>query len=158
MSETAVRSLTICIEQEQLLASRLYEVLAQELAALERLDSESIQTLAQEKNRLLIAMDELAAQREKQHPHAFDDNTLNSITDLAPLTMINQLHQLMTDYRQMLDRCRTQNEINGRIIAINRRSVERHLSLLRGQQPDAVIYTANGRATRMQGRQRYAVA
>jgi len=158
MSEQAVRSLTVMIEQEQLLASRLYEVLAQELAALERLDSESIQGLAQEKNRLLIAIDLHVGEREKAHRNAFDNVELAHITDLAPLTLINGLHQLIADYRSLLNRCRTQNDINGRIIAANRRSVERHLSLLRGHQPDAVIYTATGRATRMQGRHRYAVA
>ncbi len=158
MSEQAVRSLTQMIEQEHLLASRLYEVLAQELAALERMDSESIQSLAQEKSRLLVAIDMQVGEREKKHPNAFDESALYLITDLAPLPTINALHQLMNDYRHMLDRCRTQNEINGRIITINRRSVERHLSLLRGHQPDAVIYTADGRATRMNGRQRYAVA
>jgi flagellar biosynthesis/type III secretory pathway chaperone len=158
MSEQAVRSLLQLIEQEHLLSSRLYEVLAQELAALERMDSESIQALAQEKNRLLVAIDLQLSLREKAQPNAFDDATLQRLGELAPLPLVNQLHQLMHDYRQMLARCHTQNDINGRIIAINRRSVERHLSLLRGHQPDAVIYTATGRATRMHGRQRFAVA
>lgn len=158
MSEQAVRSLTHVLEQENLLASRLYEVLAQELAALERLDSDSIQSLAQEKNRLLVAMDEHAGLREKHFPNAFDNKMLKTIIDMAPLALINTLHQLMSDYRSLLDRCRTQNEINGRVINANRRSVERHLTVLRGHQPDSVIYTATGRATRMQGRQRYAVA
>lgn len=158
MNALVVPALLAQVKQELLLATRLYELLAQELAALERLDVESIQALAKEKNKLLIALDEQCALREKQFPDIFSSQELNLLSTGVSRSLSNELAHLVEDYRSLLRHCQTQNEINGRIISLNRRSVERQLSMMRGSQPDSMIYNARGGATRVNGRLRHAVA
>lgn len=158
MSTQIVQALHPLLYKELLLATRLYEVLAQELAALERLDINSIQSLAQEKNRLLIALDEQTCLRDKQFPYALDMNTLIQITQDVAKPLVNEFYRLVEDYRMLLRRCQTQNEINGRIIGLNRRSIDRQLSLLRGQPTNSILYNQRGTASRTDSKVQYAVA
>ena len=150
--------LQTAIRQETAIAQRLYEVLAQEQSALQRMDSSSIQALAQEKARLLAALDEQLAVRLKLIPDSQQDGALDAGIDQMAPALAAPLKKAVDHLREVLFRCHSQNEINGRIISASRRSVERSLSLLRGNQPDAVLYTQNGAATRMGPARRFASA
>lgn len=158
MSATLPQALQLALQQETAIAQRLYEVLAQEQSALQRLDSHSIQALAQEKARLLAALDDQLAQRQKLWPNGHTDGALTAFIANLPALQAAPLQQLANQLRDLLQRCQQQNDINGRIISASRRSVERSLSLLRGHQPDAVLYTPNGTATRMGPARRFASA
>lgn len=146
---TATEALQAALRQETAIAQRLYEVMAQEQSALQRMDTSSIQALAQEKSRLLAALDEQYGQRQRLVPNSQQDGALDALLSRMPAAMAAPLKQLTEQLRELLYRCHSQNEINGRIISASRRSVERSLSLLRGHQPDAMLYTPNGAAARM---------
>jgi flagella synthesis protein FlgN len=150
--------LQTALRQETAIAQRLYEVMAQEQSALQRMDASSIHALAQEKSRLLAALDEQLAQRQKLVPNSLQDGALDALIAHLPPTIAPSVQQLADQLRELLHRCHHQNEINGRIISASRRSVERSLSLLRGHQPDAVIYTPTGSATRLGPARRFASA
>lgn len=146
------------LRQETAIAQRLYEVMAQEQSALQRMDAISIQALAQEKSRLLAALDEQFLQRQKLVPNGHHPGALDTLLDRLPAAMATAIRSLSEQLRELILRCHSQNEINGRIINASRRSVERSLSLLRGHQPDAVLYTPNGGATRLGPARRVATA
>ncbi|MFZ5843294.1 MAG: flagella synthesis protein FlgN [Pseudomonadota bacterium] len=150
--------LQLALRQETAIAQRLYEVMAQEQSALQRMDTSSIQALAQEKSRLLAALDEQLSQRQRLVPNGQQPGALDALIARLPAPIASNLKQLADQLRELMLRCHTQNELNGRIIAASRRSVERSLSLLRGQQPDAVLYTPNGAATRLGPARRFASA
>lgn len=153
-----VEQLQAALRQETAIAQRLYEVMAQEQSALQRIDSSSIQALAQEKARLLSALDEQLSQRQKLVPNSQQPGALEALIARMPAPLAATLRPLAEQLRDLLQRCHSQNEINGRIISASRRSVERSLSLLRGHQPDAVLYTPHGAATRMGPARRVASA
>ncbi len=151
MIPQAVEQLCELLSMECALAQRFYEVLAQEQLALERSDTAAIQALAKEKSRLVAAIDEQAGQRER----LTGGRSFTQLRANCPASQQATLGEWLDRTAQLLTRCREQNDLNGRIIAATRRSVERALSLMRGQQPDAVLYTASGAAQRMQLRQAY---
>lgn len=150
--------LQAALRQETAVAQRLYEVMAQEQSALQRMDSASIQALAQEKSRLLAALDQQLLARQKLVPNHQAEGAIDTLINTFPAVIANPLQQAVDQLRELLFRCHNQNEINGRIISASRRSVERSLSLIRGHQPDAVLYTPTGGATRMGPARRFASA
>lgn len=150
--------LQTALRQETAIAQRLYEVMAQEQSALQRMDTASIQALAQEKSRLLAALDEQLAVRQRLVPNSQQAGALDNLIARLPEPLSQSLKALTEQLRELLQRCHSQNEINGRIISASRRSVERSLSLLRGHQPDAVLYTPSGGAARIGPARRYASA
>lgn len=153
-----VEQLQAALRQETAIAQRLYEVMAQEQSALQRMDTSSIQALAQEKSRLLSSLDAQLSQRQKLVPNSHQDGALDALLARLPAAAAALLQPLVEQLRELLYRCHSQNEINGRIIGASRRSVERSLSLLRGHQPDAVLYTPHGAATRLGPPRRFASA
>ncbi|QGX38308.1 flagella synthesis protein FlgN [Permianibacter aggregans] len=158
MTPVELQTLRQALEQETELAQRLYEVLAQEQQALEQMASEQIHELAKLKTQLLMQMDEKMAVRQKLMPNANPQNGLESFLEQAPEMVARVLRPVVEQFREWLYRCHRQNEVNGRIIAGSRRSVERSLNLLRGQNPDMVLYNAKGAARPMGAYHRHATA
>ncbi len=155
---TLVEQLHNCLRQETAFAQRLYEVMAQEQSALQRMDTASIQALAQEKARLLANLDQQLLVRQKLLPGNHGEGAIDHLISKLPATLATPLQVSVDALRELLFRCHSQNEINGRIISASRRSVERSLTLLRGHQPDAVLYTQQGAATRLGPARRVATA
>ncbi len=147
-----------CLRQETALGQRLYEVMAQEQSALQRMDTSSIQALAQEKARLLANLDQQLQVRQKLIPGSQGEGAIDNLISKLPEKLGAPLQVAVDALRELLLRCHSQNEINGRIISASRRSVERSLTLLRGHQPDAVLYTQQGSATRLGPARRVATA
>lgn len=158
MTPADLQSLRQALEQETELAQRLYEVLAQEQQALEHMSAELIQQLAKMKTSLLLEMDQKMAIRQKLMPNANLQNGLEVFLEQAPEMVARSLRPVAETFREWLYRCHRQNEVNGRIIAGSRRSVERSLNLLRGQNPDMMLYNAKGAARPMGAYNRHATA
>lgn len=146
MTPAEIQQLRQALEQETVLAQRLYEVLAREQQALEQLASEEIQELTKAKSTLLAEMDQKLSDRQKLIPVHLQSGGLEDFLNKAPEIVSRSLRPLIEGFREWIYRCHRQNEVNGRIIAGSRRSVERSLNLIRGQNPDMVIYNAKGAA------------
>ena len=108
--------------------------------------------------RLLAGLDQQLVARQKLMPGSPAEGAVDQLISKLPAPVAAPLQIAVDALRELLFRCHNQNEINGRIIAASRRSVERSLTLLRGHQPDAVLYTQQGAATRLGPARRVATA
>lgn len=144
-------SILAVLNQLQLLSDALLVNLAQEREALATSDRPAIEELAERKRITLGHLEQTTARWEQslRQSSAGRFGIGNFSVWLATLPSAERaaLEQAWGALRTTLDECRRANLVNGRVIAISRRSVERNLNIVRGQQPHEKLYTASGQAT-----------
>ena len=58
-----------------------------------------------------------------------------------------ELNQLVDELEDAIEKCRHQNSINGMIIAMNQRNVQRNLNIIKGADQESMTYTQKGQTT-----------
>lgn len=124
-------------------AARLQNLLAQETEALEARDSVAMECLIADKHTIMQDFERLETQRgEILKTAGFADHQI----DLC-ISRCDRDGQLKLVWQQLLDRvrdCQHSNRKIGATVEVSRRYVQQALGVLRGQSPQADLYTASG--------------
>ncbi len=127
-------ALTKTLEQEQLCLEQVIQLLKTEHKAIVERDIESMGYLLDKKLPLLSKLEQL----DKQRQHHFEQQTGLSYHDTAFSRFIEHQASQATQtiwhtVKEKLPECKTQNELNGRIININKNNTEQILQILLGR-------------------------
>ncbi|MGB1800058.1 MAG: flagella synthesis protein FlgN [Gammaproteobacteria bacterium] len=120
------------LKQESSVLEDLYTVLQKELLALKERNFESISSLAEEKNMLLVNLEKLDRDRQQ-----YSQETETSVT--------NEIAQLQSEIKVYLDKCQKQNSINGGIIEVSKLFNEKMLDIISGNDTKEATYGATGK-------------
>lgn len=146
-----LNNLLIQLKRQDALARELERLLESERAALSGQDPLPMAELAASKVSCLAQLEEAAGAWElslrQLSQGRFGLEGFSRLLSVLPSEQSAPLSQAWADLKFRLENCQMLNSVNGRVIAISQRSVERNLNLLKGRTPESEIYTAQGRAT-----------
>jgi len=123
------------LAEETTIAGQLIEILVNEQAALTHDDVESLHKVLEEKGHAISRLEVLSEQRER-----LQSETTNGKTLVHQSPQWNQLVRLIR-------RCSDLNQINGRIVVVNRNRASQALSILKGGTGSSDTYSAKGEAS-----------
>ncbi|NVJ60380.1 MAG: flagellar protein FlgN [Gammaproteobacteria bacterium] len=148
--EANVKSfLLTALNNEINITGQLFELMSEEQSCYERQDVDHLQVILKDKNDLLNQIESSANNRlslfnirpiQKNHHQLFEQQISGQAELLAR----------WNELKERMEKCRTQNEINGKIISLSQRSLERTLNLFKqAMRPDSLTtYTQKGMANR----------
>jgi len=121
------------LAQQHQQLSTLVQIIANEKEILQQHDPQALLTVSQEKNTLLIAIQQLD-QKIGQNQRFAQDKAAGKLT------------QQLAEITELLTHCQKQNLINGRIIQQSQLAVERmKTSLLENHNKSAITYDKKGK-------------
>lgn len=158
-NNAAEKFLTDVLEQEQQCLDEVIELLKVEHEAIIQRDTENMGRLLDKKLPLLSKLEQLDSQRQQLFQQLtgipYNNEEFSRFIEHHPSKTIQHLWQTI---RIKLPECKTQNELNGRIISIRQNNTEQILQILLGnpvnnaqtysqlgqtsQQKRSAIYTA----------------
>ncbi len=127
--------------------SRLLATLEEEFKALSRPDAAMIEESVARKRSLITNLEDESVRRAAILQAAgYMEGTTNMQTWLNGIddTPDRRLSRLWQDFTFMLRKCQKQNQINGRVIDVNRHRVHDALCILRGTELDSGLYDPRG--------------
>lgn len=133
------------LEQDTHAACELLKLLNQESDVLKQRDHEALQVLINEKSDHIALLEAHAAERNALLKSL--ELPADSQGWLAFLQADPQLAPLKSGYDSLnitLTQCRERNEINGKLIGRSQQTLRKLLDLVKGQSPNADLYTATG--------------
>lgn len=142
LESTRLRSVMM---QEIECAENLLDVLGREERFLKERDIEGITSTASEKARLVARMEELGGQRLNMTTCSLEPKNSASMDSLDTRGS-QELSIMWRQLRGLLDRCHTQNQINGHAIQTITKYVERTVQILQGVSDAPSVYGADGEA------------
>ncbi len=133
------------IEQDFSAAEQLVNLLLQEREALENRNREQLQQILEEKLTPMQILERNAQQRAQLlQENGYSNNNSGWLLLLAD----RQQHRLIPRWQQVTElvkKGKEANETNGKLIARNRQTLDKLLSLLRGQTSAPSLYTNAGK-------------
>jgi flagella synthesis protein FlgN len=122
----------LLVQQHQQLTT-LVQIIANEKEILQQHDPQALLTVSQEKNTLLVAIQQL-------------DQEIGQNQRFAQDKAAGKLTQQLAEITELLTHCQKQNLINGRIIQQSQLAVERmKTSLLENHNKNAITYDKKGK-------------
>lgn len=123
---------------------RLIALLGDEREALKNRDHKALETVIRAKAEQLSHLENSARTRglwaQSVNRSANSDQVWQQIiADQAP-----DVAESWARLKELLDVCRTENEINGKVLSRNQKTFNRLLSILRGQTASTNLYTSKG--------------
>ncbi len=125
----------------------LLATLQEEFEALAKPDAAAIEEVVARKRALVATLDD----KSKRHTAALQAaGYVDSMANMPEWLSHNdntpdrRLPRLWQDFTAMLHNCQKQNQINGRVIDANRRRTRDALCILRGVEPEPVLYDPHG--------------
>ena len=128
-------------------AALLLATLQEEFRALSRPDTVTIEEIVARKRELVVRLEDESARRAVTLRTAgFADGTADMGEWLSQVdnTPDRRILRLWQDFTVMLCKCQQQNQVNGRVIDVNRRRVHDALCILRGTEFDSGLYDPRG--------------
>ena len=128
-------------------AALLLATLQEEFRALSRPDTVTIEEIVARKRELVMRLENESARRAATLRTAgFADGTadMGEWLSQADNTPDRRIFRLWQDFTVMLCKCQQQNQVNGRVIDVNRRRVHDALCILRGTEFDSGLYDPRG--------------
>lgn len=147
-------SSAISIEQESRTVSRLIEILEQEQSYLINADIEQIQTLLEEKSKLLQSLNMSSQERYQWLSAAGYSANETGMSDWLKQNSENALQTSWLTMQQALFKAKELNRVNGMLINKHFTRNQQLLNTLQGQTEVDNFYGPNGQATskvRMRG-------
>jgi len=133
-SHSVEKMLTDILEQEQQCLVQVIELLKVEHEAIIQRDIKNMGCLLDKKLPLLSQLEQLDNQRQQVFQQltgiAYNNEAFSQFIEQHPSNTIQQLWQAI---RIKLPECKTQNELNGRIISIRQNNTEQILQILLGK-------------------------
>lgn len=136
------------VEQDTQACHKLLELLEAERTALAERNLERLEEIIREKANHLTQLEKGATQRtlwlqSEQNPSAADAASRweQLLARSAPA-----LSRHWQDFRNLLSRCQSENDINGKLLARNQQVFARIISIVRGQQNNLDTYSASAKS------------
>jgi flagella synthesis protein FlgN len=127
------------VEREIQLISALLKILRQEYAAMANNDLPAIETQVNIKQELVKNIQEneqnFAAQMENTGIR-LDQQGIDAALEGVDPREKQKVISFWDELRDLAEQCQRQNEINGRVLEINKINTQRLLNILRGQMPE----------------------
>lgn len=147
MESNTQEFLSTAISHEVNLCNELYELLAEEQKLLEKQDIDKINELLKEKSSVLNQLEQSAERRLS----VFGIKVIHNHHSKLFEQQIQSNGLLMSQWQKLKDamtRCKTQNEINGRIIELSQKSIDRTINLFKQslRPQNLTTYSAKGLA------------
>lgn len=138
-------SVSQMIENDILTCKALITLLEEEKEALHEKDHEQLSGILDKKSVELIKLEQSAQQRSAMAKAFSNDQTIEDTWDDL-IAKLNQgsLKTRWLELKKLIHECKEKNEINGKIVSRSQQVFGRLISILRGQQHSAGLYTANG--------------
>jgi flagellar biosynthesis protein FlgN len=141
----------ILLAEEQQ-AGTLAALLEQEQESLARREVDSLVQLVAEKEKQLVELDRLAAERASLLQQAGYSPDRDGFLALLNADQSSRLSNLWSNVETLLKRCRYQNEVNGKMLDIGQIQTRQLLALLLGRENGGnELYDQNGNASTSYG-------
>lgn len=150
MSTNVVQQLNATLQSELSHSTRLAQLLQQEREALKSADLDQINQLLQQKQPLIMQLEQLGRQRDgllKSVGFPAGKSGLEAFIANQGEQDSARLNRLLAQLRDTALQCREHNQINGGIVNVNRQYLVRALSILRGREPETAAYGPGGEYT-----------
>lgn len=150
MSMSALQQLSSILLSELNQSKQLQTLLSKEREALKVTDIDAIQLITQQKQPLLIQLEQLGRQRDyllKTAGFSAGKAGLDAFIANHAEAEVSKLTQVLTELREVARSCRESNQVNGGILNVNRQYLGRALSILRGRDPEIGAYGPGGEYT-----------
>lgn len=148
MSQAYLRPLQTMLEQDLQAARQLNQTLQRERQELGKRNSANLQTLIDEKNKLLEQLEGNSQRRHKFMATQQRPTTRQAWEALLDELAEPALKKLWQELQLSLQEVQKLNDINGKILERNRLIVGRLNKLMRGQNPDDKLYGRSGQQQR----------
>jgi len=139
------------INQESELANNLLALMQQEKATLENNQHDKLNALTCQKGACLDQIEQISRKRTQlllalsTAPSTAD--RMNDFISRQTEQIKHALQSSLDKLEQVLEQCRQQNAVNGMIISMSQRNVQRNLNILKGVDRDPMTYTPKGQAS-----------
>ena len=139
------------LTQEINLADNLLNLMQQEKNAIEVGLLEKLQTITSKKAESLDQIEVIARKRAQLllalSSEASTAARMNQFIAQQPSPALETLTSLVAKLEQSLEKCRHQNSVNGMVISMSQRNVQRNLNIIKGVDHESMTYTQNGQTT-----------
>lgn len=139
-----MKSLEAQLERERSAAACLLENLREEYQALARRDIAALDLAVSKKQQQFTELEALGNDRDAGFRACGLAAGREGIETCLHRQPHGAAHRLWEELQSLLIRCQYQNQINGGMVEISRRHVQRTLSLLQGQSPEQQTYGPSG--------------
>lgn len=161
LSPHDAQSLKTLLQKQVNAATAVLEKLKYERDALEQRNFDAISLVQKDKHSLLSQLNDAEAARQqlmKNMKLDLGQVGFDEFCQHVPPQWRNAFIALWEERKELLDRCKNANEINGRILHHTHQASERIMATLRGQTQAQFIYNAKGGKGYVQGSRQLAVA
>jgi flagella synthesis protein FlgN len=127
------------VEREIKLVSALLDVLRQEYAAMANNELPALETQVNKKQELVKNIQENEQNFARQMENtgiSLDQQGINTALEGVDPRVKQKVIAFWDELRDLAEECQRQNEINGRVLEINKINTQRLLNILRGQMPE----------------------
>lgn len=155
------QSLKTLLQKQVNAATAVLEKLKYERDALEQRNFDAIALLQKDKHSLLAQLNDAEASRQQLMKNMQIDlgqAGFDEFCSHVPPQWRNAFIALWEERKELLERCKNANEINGRILYHTHQASERIMATLRGQSQAQFVYNAKGGKGYVQGPRQLAVA
>lgn len=151
---------TILTEQAKL-SEQLLVLLKKERQFLEVQDIAQLTDLHKKKQLTIQQLAQKDKEREQVCPinnHPNPPDAIEQVLEQCPSELHSQLSGVWQSVKKLATDCHAQNQINGKFIVMARRSLDKALKIVKGQNLHHDVYTRKGHTTSLGGQSRSFVA
>lgn len=145
------QKLSQLLTQETLLATSLLDLMLQEQKAMEESSYETLHSLTTKKANCLDQIEEISRLRTQLLLGLSTAPTtvlrMNEYINKQEPSQRRALKSLVDKLELSLEDCRRQNSVNGMIISMSQRNVQRNLNIIKGADQVSMTYTDKGQTT-----------
>jgi len=145
------QKLSNLLNQETKLSAYLLSLMLEEQKALEQGLIDELQLITSKKSNCLDQIEQVSRNRAQLLLTLSSATTtverLNNYIYGLPPSQRNSLDKSVTDLETELEKCRHQNSVNGMVITMSQRNVQRNLNIIKGNEQQSVTYTQKGQTT-----------
>lgn len=147
MPHATLPQLASLMQTQLEMSQQLEDALDRERTAIGAHDSGALETIVEEKNRLLSRLHKLDGEREALLLQAgYADGAEGLQAYLIAHDQDGELNSLWQTLTRHARRCRDKNRVNGGLVDVSLNAVRQALQLLRGETGDAAVYDPRGQA------------
>lgn len=132
------------IDQGMQACQQLLVLLEDERRALKERDTAALERIIKGKSASLLGLEQAARQRSAWLDKPQTDAGLEHIWLQHLAAFDPELTQQWSQFKVLLEDCRTHNEINGKMLARNQQVVKRLVAIVRGQTDHQPLYSPKG--------------
>lgn len=153
MSEQQYQQFEQVLQAEARKAGELVELLEREQDFLVRREVDSLNAVVAEKEKQLVELEKLAAERAALLQQAGYSPDRDGFLALLNTDQSGRLRELWESVEALLKRCRYQNQVNGKVLEIGRIQARQLLALLLGRdnESSSELYDQSGNTSSSYG-------